>query len=266
MRHKRESLLFFSWTRASQAFGLSANNNSSGTLYNSALQNLLGDRSPTGQAWEGNVCRAGDLQMINDFSQGELCPPPPMCCGLLPPHPLVCRDGVGRVLNREGCGVRDAGSEGKRRNKSPGLNRLESPVLVITFIFAKTAIQFLYLKCTLWILNELVAIMHFCTLPWAFIIILMIILSSISIDPNLDFIEFGVWWKRKLRFYFFDVWSHGSLIFKTFLDKKIYNCDYAVSTHPKYRIAGGKFQIHPAPLFSLTALRSSVSNQCKPWY
>lgn len=93
------------------------------------------------------MCRAGDLQMINDFSQGELCPPPPMCCGLLPSLTrLFAGMGWGRVLNREGCGVRDAGSEGKRRNKSPGLNRLESSVLVITFIFAKTAIQFLYLE------------------------------------------------------------------------------------------------------------------------
>lgn len=28
------------------------------------------------------MLRAGDLQMINDFSQGELCPLPPMCCVL----------------------------------------------------------------------------------------------------------------------------------------------------------------------------------------
>ena len=147
MRHKRESLLFLLVDSSLQAFGLSANNNSSGTLYNSALQNLLGDRSPTGQAWGGNVCRAGDLQMINGFSQGELCPPLPVCCGLLPSLTrLFAGMGWGRVSNREACGVRDAGSEGKRRNESPGLNRLERPVLAITFIFAKTAIQFLYLE------------------------------------------------------------------------------------------------------------------------
>lgn len=94
------------------------------------------------------MCRAGDLQMINDFSQGELCPPPPMCYGLLPPPSSPCLQGWGgEGVKQEGCGVRDAGSEGKRRNKSSGLNRLESPVLVITFlIFAKTAIQFLYLE------------------------------------------------------------------------------------------------------------------------
>lgn len=93
------------------------------------------------------MCRAGDLQMINGFSQGELCPPLPVCCGLLPSLTrLFAGMGWGRVSNREACGVRDAVSEGKRRNESPGLNRLERPVLAITFIFAKTAIQFLYLE------------------------------------------------------------------------------------------------------------------------
>lgn len=30
------------------------------------------------------MCRAGDLQMINDSPQGELCPLPPLCCVLTP--------------------------------------------------------------------------------------------------------------------------------------------------------------------------------------
>lgn len=48
-RRGREGLLFLLVDSSLQVFGLSANNNSSGTLYNSALQNLLGDRSPTGR-------------------------------------------------------------------------------------------------------------------------------------------------------------------------------------------------------------------------
>lgn len=106
-RHKREGLLFLLVDSSLQAFGLSANNNSSGTLYNSALQNLLGDRSLTGQAWEGSVFGAGDLQMINDFSQGELCPPPPMCCVLLPSLTgLFVREGG---WCQKGRGAGDAG-------------------------------------------------------------------------------------------------------------------------------------------------------------
>lgn len=51
--------------------------------------------------------RAGDLRMINDFSQGELCPPPPMCSVLPPslPPQLVCRGvGEGRKECKEGVG------------------------------------------------------------------------------------------------------------------------------------------------------------------
>lgn len=33
------------------------------------------------------MCGAGDLQMINDFPQGELCPLPPMCGVITPPSP-----------------------------------------------------------------------------------------------------------------------------------------------------------------------------------
>lgn len=47
---RQRGLLFLLVDASLQAFGLSANNNSSGTLYDSALQNLLGDRSRTGQA------------------------------------------------------------------------------------------------------------------------------------------------------------------------------------------------------------------------
>lgn len=48
-RRRREGLLFLLVDSSLQVFGLSANNNSSGTLYNSTLENLLGDRSPTGR-------------------------------------------------------------------------------------------------------------------------------------------------------------------------------------------------------------------------
>lgn len=91
---RERGLLFLLVDSSLQAFGLSANNNSSGTLYNSALRNLLGDRSPTGQAREGSVFRAGDLKMINDFSQAELCPPPPSS---LPPSPASLQGEEGGV-------------------------------------------------------------------------------------------------------------------------------------------------------------------------
>lgn len=41
--------------------------------------------------------RAGDPKMINDFSQAELCPPPPMCRAPLPSAPASSQeeeDGV----------------------------------------------------------------------------------------------------------------------------------------------------------------------------
>ena len=200
----------------------------------------------------------------------------PCVVGSFPPSP-ACLQGWGgggctevgrgglREARRQSLPIRRKTQEHKPWVEQAGM----SCPIVITLIFAKTGIQFLYLemyslncKWTRWDYA-------FCTLPWAFTIILMIILSPISIDPNPDFIEYQMGWKGKSWFYFFDVWSHGSLIFFffTFLDKTIYNCDYAVSTHPKIGLLEEKFQIPaPIPFFSLTALRSSVSSQCKPWY
>lgn len=102
---QERGLLFLLVDSSLQAFGLSANNNSSGTLYNSALRNLLGDRSPTGQAREGSVFRAGDLKMINDFSQAELCPPPP---SLPPSLTSFFAGGGGWRKDGAGCGCSKA--------------------------------------------------------------------------------------------------------------------------------------------------------------
>lgn len=113
---RTRGLLFLLGDSSLQVFGWSANNNSSGTLYNSALQNLLGDRSPTGRDREGNVFRAGDLKMINDFSQGELCPPPPTCCMLPPSFASLFAGGGGGGGGplKEKCGLRALCWKGRR--------------------------------------------------------------------------------------------------------------------------------------------------------
>lgn len=100
------------------------------------------------------MCRAGDLQMINDFSQGELCPPPPMCCGLLPSLTrLFAGMGWGRVSKGVGGGgLREARRQSlpirrKTQEHKPWVEQAgTSCPIVITFIFAKTGIQFLYLE------------------------------------------------------------------------------------------------------------------------
>lgn len=112
-RRGKEGLLFLLVDSSLQVFGLNANNNSSGTLYNSALQNLLGDRSPTGQDGEGSVFRAGDLKMINDFSQGELCPPPPTCCVLPPSFASLFAGGAGGGPLKEKLTIAESSARGE---------------------------------------------------------------------------------------------------------------------------------------------------------
>lgn len=127
----------------------------------------------------------------------------PCAVGSFPPSPACLQGWGGGGVKQGGVWVRDAGSEGKRRNKSPGLNRLESSVLVITFIFLqKQQYSFYILKCTLWILKWIsVAIMHFAHCPGLSSSFLWLSFFHFH-RPNLDFIEFGVWWKRKFGFNF----------------------------------------------------------------
>ena len=104
--------------------------------------------------------------------------------------------------------------------------------------------------------------MHFCTVPWAFTIILVIIISPISMDPNPEFIEYGMQWKRKLRLYFlmFEVLVARFLLFQT---EKFITVIDAVSIHQSIGFLKERFLTPP---HSPTVLRSSVSNQCKPWW
>ena len=91
---------------------------------------------------------AGDLQMINDFSQGELCPPPPMCCVLLPSLTGLFVGEGGWC--QKGRGAEDAGRHSlpirrKMQEQEPCAGKAGMSYFY-DFIFAKIAMQFLYLE------------------------------------------------------------------------------------------------------------------------